>query len=91
MLLRILASLVLLLSILFMPFWLSVLLALGGMIYFSFFWESVVLFLLSDLLYGAGEARFSNIFFVSLIISFFALIIIELSKKKFRISKINYD
>jgi hypothetical protein len=70
-----------------MPFWLSVILALGGMIYFSFFWESVVLFFLSDLLYGAREARFFNIFFISLIVSFLALIIIELLKKKIRISK----
>jgi hypothetical protein len=70
-----------------MPFWVSILLALAGMICFSFFWESVILFLLSDLLYGAGEARFFNIFFVSLIVSFLVLIIIELIKKKVRVSK----
>ncbi|MCX6751726.1 MAG: hypothetical protein NT161_03125 [Candidatus Nomurabacteria bacterium] len=67
-----------------MPFWVSVILALAGMIYFSFFWEGVALFFLSDLLYGTSEARFFNIFFISTIISFIVLIIIELSKKKLR-------
>lgn len=84
MILRILASLVILLSILFMPFWLSAILALVGMVYFSFFWEGVALFFLSDLLYGTSEVRFLGIFFVSTIISFIVLIIIELSKKKLR-------
>jgi hypothetical protein len=69
-----------------MPFWLSVILALAGMVYFSFFWESVLLFFLSDLLYGAREARFFNIFFISLIVSFVVLLVIELLKKKIRVS-----
>lgn len=82
---RILASLLLLLSILYMPLWLSAILALVGMLYFSFFWESVVLFFLSDLLYGVREARFFNIFFVSLIVSFLVLVLIELLKRKIRV------
>jgi hypothetical protein len=84
MILRILASLVLLLSILFMPFWVSVILALAEMVYFSFYWESVGIFLLSDLLYGTSEARFFNIFFISFLISLLILILIELIKKKLR-------
>jgi len=80
--LRILASIVLLFSILFMPFWLSVILAFAGMIYFSFFWEAIVLFFLSDLLYGAGENRFFHIVFISLIISSLILITLELLKGK---------
>jgi len=70
-----------------MPFWLSVILALAAIVYFSFFWESVALFFLSDLLYGTSEARFLNIFFISTIISILFLTIIELLKKKIRISK----
>ncbi len=84
MILRILASFLLLLSILYMPFWLSVILALAGMIYFSVYWESVVLFLLSDLLYGVREEKFFNMFFISLIVSFLVLIIVEVLKKKLR-------
>ncbi|PIP68995.1 hypothetical protein COW91_01770 [Candidatus Nomurabacteria bacterium CG22_combo_CG10-13_8_21_14_all_32_8] len=84
--LRILALLVLLVSIFYMPFWLSIILALTAMIYFSFFWEGVILFFISDLLYGIKEEKFFNIFFVSFIISFLVLIVIELLKKKIRIS-----
>ncbi len=81
---RILASLILLLSILFMPFWISIILALAGIAYFSFFWEAIVLFFLSELLYGVNEIRLSNIFFVSLIIPCATLLIIEFLKKKLR-------
>ena len=84
--LRIFAFFILLFSVLFLPFWVSVIIGLAGMIYFSFFWESIFLFFISDLLYGIKEARFLNIFFISLIISFLTLIIIELLKKKMRIS-----
>ena len=87
MILRIFASLIILLSILYMPFWLSIVLALIAMIYFSFFWESVVLFFISDLLYGVGETKFFGIFFVSSIISFLVFILIEIIKKKIRILK----
>lgn len=70
-----------------MPFWVSVILALAGMAYFSFFWEAVVLFLLSDLLYGVAEVRFLNLFFVSFLVSLLILIAIELLKKKLRVTE----
>lgn len=70
-----------------MPFWLSIILILIAMAYFLFFLEGIVLFFLSDLLYGTSEIRFFNIFFISTIISFLFLVIIELLKKKIRISK----
>jgi hypothetical protein len=84
MLLRILAFFVLLVSILFMPFWVSITLALAGMIYFNVFWEAILLFFLSDLLYGVREAKLSGAIFVSFIISALVLIIIEIVKKKLR-------
>jgi len=84
MLIRILASILLLFSILFMPFWISVILAFAGIIYFSFFWEAVILFLLSDLLYGAREAKFYGAIFVSFIIAIMVLGIIEITKKKLK-------
>ncbi len=85
MLLRILASLILLISLLFLPFWLSVLLALLAMAYFNLYWEGVVLFFLSDLLYGVGEARFRGVFFLSAVVSSLMLLVIELAKKKIRV------
>jgi hypothetical protein len=82
---RILASLILFVSIFYMPFWLSVVLALASMIYFSFFWESVTLFFISDLIYGVGGDKFLNVFFISFIISIIVLLIIEMIKKKIRV------
>ena len=67
-----------------MPFWLSVILGLAGMVYFSFFIEAVFLFLLSDLLYGTLEPRLFNIVFVSFITALICFTILELFKKKLR-------
>ncbi|MDD5721337.1 MAG: hypothetical protein PHT16_02740 [Candidatus Pacebacteria bacterium] len=84
MLLRVLAFFLLLLSILFMPWWVSAILALGGMIYFNKFFEAAVLFLLSDLLFGAKEAKFNNMIFVSFIMTVIIFIIVEIMKKKLK-------
>ena len=84
MALRILASVVLLFSVLFWPFWVSVILALGAMIYFPVYWEAVALFFLSDALYGASEAKFFGMVFVSFFVSLAVLITAEALKKKLK-------
>ncbi|OGI60840.1 hypothetical protein A2814_03450 [Candidatus Nomurabacteria bacterium RIFCSPHIGHO2_01_FULL_38_19] len=84
MTLRILASVILLISVLFFPFWLSVILALAATVYFSYFLEAVALFLLSDLLYGVKETKFFDTVFVSFIVASILLVIIELVKKKLK-------
>jgi hypothetical protein len=85
MLFRILASAILLFSILFLPFYISIILAIAFMIYFSFFWEAVVLFLISDLLYGARESRFLHITVISFFIAIFLILICEFLKKKLKV------
>ena len=82
--LRILASLLLLWSILFMPFWVSLILALAGIVYFPYFGEAIILFFLSDLLYGIKEARLFNLTFISMILAVVFLIGIEFLKKKLK-------
>lgn len=84
MLVRILASFLLLFSVLFMPFWLSVLLAVFFMFYFNIYWEAIVVFFLSDLLYGVKEPKFNEMIFVSLVTATIALLIIEALKKKLK-------
>jgi hypothetical protein len=84
MVLRILASTLLLFTILFMPFWVSFILALGAMMYFSFFIEAIPILLLSDLLYGVKEVKLFNITFIAFIIAIVFLLIVEISKKKLR-------
>jgi hypothetical protein len=81
---RILAFFVLLISMLFWPLWISVVLALAGMIYFKLYLEAVLLFFLSDLLYGAKEAKFFGTLFISFTASAVVLIIIEVIKRKLR-------
>lgn len=82
--LRLLLSLSILLSILFLPFWISVVLSLIGIFYFSFFWESVFLLFLSDILYGVKEEKLFNIYFFSFVFSLLFLIAIELFKNKLK-------
>jgi len=54
------------------------------MAYFSFFLEAVFIFFLSDLLFGAREARFLEIVFFSSILALLTFLILELFKKKLR-------
>ena len=84
---RVVSFFALLFSVLFMPLWVSVVLALAGMVYFNVFWEATVLFLLADLLFGIKEAKFSGVIFISFIVSVLVLIIIEIIKKKLKFYK----
>jgi len=70
-----------------MPFWVSIILALFGIIYFRYYWESTILLFISDLLYGIKEDRFWDIYIISFFISFIVLLIAEMLKKKIRFSK----
>ena len=81
---RILASVALLFSILFLPFYISLILALAGIIYFSFFFEAVILLFISDLLYGAGENKLFHAVFVSLLVSVLLLLLAEFLKRKMK-------
>lgn len=84
MLIRILTSIILIFSILFLPFWLSAILVFAGMAYFSFFWEGVGILFISDLLYGVRETKFYGVIFVSLIVGVIMLAVIEIFKKKLK-------
>lgn len=85
--LRIFAFIVLGFSIFFMPFWVSVILAIIGMFYFSTYFEAILLFFLSDLLYGVKEEKFFDMIFVSFFLSLALFILIEILKKKLKFYK----
>ncbi|MBI5139632.1 hypothetical protein HZA26_03435 [Candidatus Nomurabacteria bacterium] len=82
---RILFSIILLWSLLFLPFWLSYFLLILGIFFFHHFWEGVVLFLISDLIYGVKEQSFFNIVFISTILSSISLLGLELLKRNLKI------
>ncbi len=86
MILRVIASLLLLTSILFWPFWISVILGLAFMAYFSLYVEAVFLFLLSDLLFGAVEAKLFGVLGVSFFVSIIFFVLIEIIKTKLRLN-----
>jgi len=84
MVFRILSILLLTFSVLFMPFWLSVLLGLSIAAYFPFFLEGIVIFFLSDLLYGVPEVKFYGVTYASLVGAVLILIGIEFLKKRLK-------
>ena len=67
-----------------MPFWLSIIIGLLGIILFPFFIEALFLFLLSDLLYGVEQDRFHGILFLSSIIILCTILLLEGLKKKLK-------
>jgi hypothetical protein len=82
MLLRIFASIILLLSLLFMPFWFSAVLCMLCMVYFSFFVEGVVLITMQEALYGSIETKFFNEVFVVSFVCLLTFLLIQFLKKK---------
>ncbi|MDQ5954240.1 MAG: hypothetical protein QG583_168 [Patescibacteria group bacterium] len=67
-----------------MPFWVSIIIGLAGVILFPFFIEGLFLFLLSDLLYGVEQDRFHGILFLSSIIILCIILLLEGLKKKLK-------
>jgi hypothetical protein len=82
--LRILVFIMLLFSVLYLPFWISAILALTGILLFDFFWEGTIAMLISDLLYGVRESKLSSFVFVSFLITVVAVVLAEFFKKKMR-------
>ncbi len=82
MILRILASLILSASLITMPFYFSLILAILFIFYFRFFLEALVLMLLSDLIFGVQMDKFWNIRLVSFLICLIIFIFLEILKKR---------
>ncbi len=84
MLPRILSGIGLLVSVLLLPFWVSIILAVALMFYFTLYIEAVALFALSDFLFGARENKFFGIVLVSSLLVAVLLLSIELLKRKLK-------
>lgn len=81
MLYRVITGIVLFLSIFFVPFWVSLVLAVFAIIYFDYFFEAVFSMLVSDILYGVREEKLWNIVFFSTIVLMLFLILMEVFKR----------
>lgn len=73
-------------SAFFLPWWLSLPLAILGFFSFKFFIEAVLVFFIMDLMYAIPEPRFGGYMFVMSSIALLFLVAINLFKKKIIIS-----
>lgn len=87
MYLRILAAIILAISMLWGPFWLTIILALIGILNFTFFFEAAGIMLLADFLYAVSEKRFSGIVFVTFFTTLLIIFLAEFLKKKINLYK----
>lgn len=84
MVVRVIFSLLLIFSVLFMPYWVAAALAFLGIIYFSMYWEAVLIMLFSDLLFGTPIYKLGGMTFVSFLGAFFVLIVTEVIKRRLK-------
>jgi hypothetical protein len=88
---RIILDIILLIGLFAMPFWLLAILAFVGLVCFRNFYEFIIIFVFSDLLYAVREPRFHNSVFILTIISVTIFSITYFIKKKIILSKVrNY-
>lgn len=85
--LRIISLIILLFSVLFLPFWVTLILAICGIVYFSIFIEAPIVLLLADLLYGIQEAKLFDMHFFLFLLTIVLLVGIEILKKKLKFYK----
>ncbi|HWA31847.1 MAG TPA: hypothetical protein VG694_00095 [Candidatus Paceibacterota bacterium] len=81
---RVVFSVLLLVSAVLWPLWLTAILAILGIIYFPMYIEAIFALLMSDLLFGAPESKFLGGTFVSSLSVVVALILVEFLKKKLK-------
>ena len=70
-----------------MPFWATLVIGAGLMLYFPFYIEAIFLFLLSDLMFGVSTPKLFGIKYTTLIIGlilFFAIKFIKSETKFYR-------
>lgn len=85
MMIRILFSVLLLISILFFPFYIPIIIGILGIIYFKFYFEAIILFFLSDMIFGTAREGLFNIVFISSLLSLVFMISTEIVKTRIRI------
>jgi hypothetical protein len=81
---RIISILILLFSVTFLPFWVSVLLGLSAMFYFPIFFEIVILALVSDLLFGVPSQVLWFSSFTTVVSTSIVLVLVEIFKKNLK-------
>lgn len=84
---RIIVSVILLLSATYMPFWLTAIIALGGIVYFRYYIEAIIIMFLVDLLFGAEVKMFHGFHFAASISALIILLIAEYIRERTRLNE----
>ncbi len=71
----------------FAPYYVFILLGVIGMFVFPKYYESVILFFLSDVIYGTKEIRYFDFVYITSIVGIVLFFIIEFTKNKLRFYK----
>lgn len=79
---RILAICVLLVSAVAFPFWLTVLLGIGGVLYFRKFYEIIPIFFVNDVLYGVSESRYFHFAYLMTVFAVLLFVLVERFRSK---------
>ena len=88
---RIIFTILLIIVVVFLPFWFYFLLTLFGIFYFKFYLEAFFVLLFSDLLYGVNIDKTFNIVFSQSLLVFIVLLIAEFIKKNSKFYKKEND
>ncbi|MEK7135078.1 MAG: hypothetical protein AAB780_00025 [Patescibacteria group bacterium] len=80
------AVLVLLLAIIFLPYWLYLPLLGAAMIAFPFFWEAILLALLVDVLYGGGVGGVAQLLSPMAFVATLLLIVLLPLRERIRVN-----
>ena len=81
---RIIGTLVVLISILVLPYWLYISLLLVAMIYFPFYGEGILLAFFIDILYGYGIGNLSSLIPPSALLALILLMILISLRERLR-------
>ena len=88
LILRIVLDIILFLGVFIFPFWLMLILAFVGLLYFRNFYEFIAVFVVLDFLYAAPEKRFGGSVFVLTVVSTIVYFSVNFLKKKTIFSKL---
>ncbi len=84
MLLRIFTGIVLFLSILFLPWWVSAVIAISAVFFFKSYYEIIAAGFLIDALYGAPRAWFFDLSVIGGVFAVVAFFLIQWLKRRIR-------
>lgn len=86
---RILLDIVIVLSVFYLPWWISAILVAIGAFFFDKFYEIFFIGLLLDILYGVKTEKFYGVWFIFTVVFTLIYIIIKYFKKNIRSYKYN--